>query len=139
MPTNITFSGWNEFRKKAQNLTSVVFEEIDGEVEDAAAMWEELAKRDAPYDHGRLRQNINKHQVSLMHYDVTSAILYSPYVEWGTGSRAVIPADLRTYAALWWTKKQHIGSRPHPFFFIQRPTVEKFLFDNVRKILTTEH
>lgn len=31
------------------------------------------------------------------------------------------------------------GSRPHPYFFIQVPTVEKFLFTNVSNILKTEH
>ena len=31
------------------------------------------------------------------------------------------------------------GIHPHPFFFIQVPLVEKQLFTNVQKILTTEH
>lgn len=139
MPNSIKLEGWKEFEAKLAHMPADLLEEVDGEMEDAAAYWEELAKRDAPTDKGILAPAITHHKVTDLQWEVTSPIEYSPYVEWGTGSRAIIPAGYEDYAAQWWTRKIHVGRYPHPFFFIQKPTVEKFLFDNVNKILQTAH
>jgi hypothetical protein len=43
---------------------------------------------------------------------------------------------------LWWPifiSIARFGVHAHPFFFIQVPLVEKQLFENVKRILTTEH
>lgn len=140
MPNAIVLSGWDEFKQKMNKLPAVVTDEIDGEVEDAIHYWEELAKRDAPVGDGHLRPNItSKTGPEKMEAELTSPVFYSAYVEWGTGARVSVPADLAAYAAQWWTHKVHVGIYPHPFFFVQLPLVEKFLFGNVKKILETEH
>lgn len=191
--TTVTFSGWGEFIKKAQNLPQVLFEEIDGECEDAAAQWEDLAKVAAPRDQGFIGQNITSKQLGLMHYDVTSGSEISAIMEWGTGHRAKVPSELTQYASQFrgkpdggtaaqaiknlkgWVRRKNIrfesagqyksgkkkgqnkalsyettahiifhfimlhGVRPHPFFFVQKPIVEKQFIANIQNILNTEH
>lgn len=141
MATSVSFQGWNEWRKKVKDLPAVLFDELDGEVEDAARMWEELAKNATTPNvkQNRLRPEINAKPVALMHYEVTSGADYSPYLEWGTGTRVSVPADLKGYALQFKGQKQVIGSRPYPFFFIHTPIIQKSLNDNIKRILTREH
>lgn len=139
MPTTITLTGFKEFEAKLKAMPKILQEEIGGEVRYSGEYWAGLAKRDAPVDNGILVGLIDAKHDKPLESEVTSSAYYSPYVEWGTGSRAKIPMDLVAYAAQWWTKKIHIGQYPHPFFFIQVPLVEKQLFEKVKKILTTEH
>lgn len=139
MPTSITLTGWKEFEDKLQNMPDTLKSEVDGEVWAAVNLWGELAKLAAPNNFGMLVKGIKTKKVEPMWAELTSNALYSPYMEWGTGSRAVIPADLLTYAAQWWTRKIHKGIRAYPFFFVQMPIVEKELFSRVDKILKTEH
>lgn len=44
---------------------------------------------------------------------------YGPYVEWGTGARFDRPreAEIRDYAAEWWTHKRWRGMRARPYLF----------------------
>lgn len=139
MPNRVTISGFKEFEEKLHTLAADVFAEADEEVLEGARHWEELAKRAAPVDNGRLRGSITSQKVALMHSECVSPISYSPYVEWGTGSRAIVPVDLESYASQWWTHKVHVGRYPHPYFFVQAPLVEKFVFGNVQRLLTTAH
>lgn len=141
MSSTITFTGWDAFIQKAQNLPQILFEEIDGECEDAAAYWEELSKNDAPKDTGRLYQNITKKQLGLMHYEVVDPIEYAAFREWGTGALVSVPSDLREYAITFkGAGIRQVNSRPHPYFFIQQPIVEKYLFENIKNnIIEREH
>jgi hypothetical protein len=138
MPTTVTITGFKEFEAKLKNLPKQLMDEIGGEVEDAGRYWVERAKQDCPVDKGFLRGAITSEYKDLQ-ATVTSPIEYSPYVEWGTGTRAVVPGDLAYYAGRWWTHKVHLGRHPHPFFFIQIPFVQKQLNGNVKKIMETEH
>jgi hypothetical protein len=163
MPAEVTFTGWKEFRDKIKTLPPRAFEELDGQCEDAAGMWVDLAQRAAPVDQNRLRANIGKKQESIMHWEVTSGSEVSAVMEWGTGSKVDVPADLQAYAAEFkgkpeggdfkqliinitaWAKRKGIpaeavgaiafsilrnGVRPHPYFFMQAPLVEKALLTN---------
>lgn len=141
MSATITFSGWGEFVSKAQNLPQIIFEEIDGECKDAANYWEELAKVAAPKDTGRLSQNITNKELGLMHYEVVDPIEYAAYREWGTGALVSVPSDLSDYAMLFkGAGIRQVNSRPQPYFFIQQPIVEKFLFENIKNnVIEREH
>lgn len=99
MPTTVTLTGWKEFEKKALTLPKVLFDEIDGETEDAARLWAAGAKRDAPKDQGFLANGITSRKIGLMQAETTSNADYSAYLEWGTKTRVQVPADLQTYAA----------------------------------------
>lgn len=137
----ITFTGWDAFINKAQNLPQILFDEIDGECEDAAAHWEQLAKNAAPKDTGRLYQNISYKQLGLMNYEVVDPIEYAAYREWGTGALVSVPSDLVDYAILFKGQGiRQVNSRPQPYFFIQQPIVEKFLFENIKNnVIEREH
>lgn len=166
---SITLTGWKEFADKAARLPKVLLREIDGECEDGARQWATLAKQDAPKDQGFLVGQISSLKVAQGHYETVSPAEYSAYVEWGTKTRVRVPAELQSYAAefrggkgqgnakrmifAWMNRvgvpkdKQWIvfysiitkGIRPHPYFFPQKPIVEKSLIQNLKAIINTEH
>jgi hypothetical protein len=139
--TSVKLSGFKEFEAKLATLDRVLFEEIDGECEFAAEEWKELAKlaTNPNIDTGRLHQSITAYRVSQMNYEVVSPMEYSAYLEWGTGTKVSVPADLIKYAIQFKGFKSVIGSRPYPFFFPQASIVRKNLFDKVKNILETTH
>lgn len=137
--TEVRFEGFEEFLKKLKVLPEALRDEADGEAMDAALMWVQLASGTAPKDKGFLSRNIREQQVAVMQWDVTSGARYSPYKEWGTGSRAVIPADLLEYASQWWTKRKHAGIHPHPYFFMHREKVQEHLTEGLKRLMETEH
>jgi HK97 gp10 family phage protein len=134
---SVTTVGFKEFRNKLNSLPKDIQEEVDGFVLDAAQQWEERAKLDAPVDKGFLRSGITSKFTGRMSAEVYSNEEYSPYVEWGTGTRVKVPADLQKYAIQFKGKKQTIGRYPHPYFFIQRPIIEKSLYGDIIKMLST--
>lgn len=132
---------------------------------DAAKTWEERAKLAAPHDQGRLRSEIRGDKTGPMRAEVVSPVDYSPYIEWGTKTRVSVPAELQAYAQQFRTKgsgdakrmiyawlarvgvpkdRQWIvfisiitkGIHPHPFFFVQKPIVEKQFLGDLRLILS---
>lgn len=137
MPNTITLTGWKEFEDKALNMGKLLEGEMDEAAMLAAKTWEQGAKRDAPKDFGRLAQRISSYKVSMGNWEVASPVFYSPYQEWGTGSNAVIPADLISYASQWWTHKIHKGIRPHVYFFVQKPIAEKQLLGDLEQMINT--
>jgi hypothetical protein len=98
MPANITLSGFKEFADKCNNLPAQLAEEIDGEVEDAARLWESGAINDAPVDQGFLKAGITKDKTDNGEWNITSNAEYSAFIEWGTKTRVNVPAELQAYA-----------------------------------------
>src|SRR5574338_63149 len=167
--SNVLLVGWKEFEQKANKMSTVLTQQIEGNVADAAAEWEELAKSSAPKDQGFLVQNITNARINSLNYEVVSPAAYSAYMEWGTKTQVSVPAEYTEYASLFqgqgisgnakemiyaWCQRVGIpkerwfwvfrsimqkGVKPHPFFFIQKPIVEEHLINNINNILTTEH
>ncbi len=167
MPNRIELKGFKEFDQKLKNLPKDLQEEVGFEVSDAGKNWEGLAKRSAPKDQGKLAQQIRSVDKGVMLTEIVANVDYAAYVEWGTKTKVRVPSDIADYAAQFrggrssgnakemiyaWMKRvgipaqaQYIvfisiivtGIRPHPYFFIQRPIVEKELFANIRRILNT--
>lgn len=135
---NVTTVGFKEFEKKLHSLPKEIQEEAGAYVLDAAQEWEERAKLDAPKDTHIMSGNITNKQTGELSAEVTSPVDYSPYVEWGTGTRVSVPSDLVSYAAQFKGTKKVVGRYPHPFFFIQKPFVEKSLLENLIKLVNTE-
>lgn len=136
---SVTTIGFKEFEAKLDKLPSDLRFEVDGEVRDASRLWVEGAILAAPRDKGYLSQNIpDPLKEAEMNYSVTSIARYSPYQEWGTGNYVSVPSELIQYALQFKGKKKVTGNKPHPFFFIQRPKVEKFLFDRLTVIVNRE-
>jgi len=137
--SSVNVIGLRELEAKINTLSTDVLEEVDIDVQDAAKLWEQLAKDSAPVDTDFLRGAIFGAPISFLNAEVVSPKFYSPYQEWGTGDNVSVPEDLVAYAIQFKGKKHIKGNIPHPFFFIHRPEVEAFLFDHITKILNTEH
>lgn len=150
-------------------MPDVLQEEFAGEVEFSAERWSELSQQAAPRDQGRLAQGIHSAKVNDLEWNVLSNAVYSPYLEFGTKSKTVIPAGLESYAAQFkgttgqkgareaiyaWMNRVGIpkerqwivfvsimrtGIRAHPFLFIQEPIIEKEFIEHLQNIVDTEH
>lgn len=167
MANLINLSGFKEFEDKLKALPDRV-QKLTGEIAGfAAATWEQGAKRDAPTDQGRLKNEIKAVKRDAVTFEVVCNSEQAPWMEWGTKSRVKVPADLQAYAAQFkgkgtgkdarrhifeWCKRKGIeerlwyiiyvsimrtGVRPHPFFFIQRPKAEKQFINDLKDILST--
>jgi Bacteriophage HK97-gp10, putative tail-component len=166
LPNAITISGFSEFAGKLKKLPESLQRQVDQVAGFAAATWEQGAKTDAPTDQGRLKNDISSAKIKLGNWQVTVNAEYAPYIEWGTKTRVKVPAGLSVYAAQFkgagdgkepkkfiyeWCKRKGIdpklryiiyrsiminGVNPHPFFFIQRPKVERQFIADLRQVLT---
>ena len=138
MSNGVNIIGFREFQAKLKALPNDLQTLADVYVQDAGMEWEQLAKRAAPVDKGFLRGAITSRKVGNMTAEVESGRLYSPYVEWGTGTRVSVPANLQTYAIQFKGQKKVIGRFPKPFFFIHKEPIKKELFAKLTKLLNTE-
>lgn len=68
------------------------------ELEDGAREIAEVAKKNAPANIGKLRQGIQFVRVNPLRFEVISNESYSGYVEFGTGQKVFIPADMKEVA-----------------------------------------
>lgn len=129
--------GFKEFASKLNGLPKDILDSVDGECQDAALLWVQLAQNSAAVDTGRMRGNITSREIAFLNYEVTSPILYSPYVEWGTITRVAVPSDLQAYALQFKGKgiRKTGGNFPQPFFFIHRVEVEGFLIKNAERVI----
>jgi hypothetical protein len=137
MANEIILTGWKEFQGKLNKLPKEVIEQADAIVEDHALDWEERAKVSAPVDKGFLRQGIRANKVSDMNWQVLSNVNYSPYREWGTGTKVRVPSELQRYAIQFKGKRSVIGSRPTPYFFIHKQPIEQSLINSLRQLVET--
>jgi len=167
MPNTITLTGWKEFENKLNKLPGELLEDFDEAAGFAVQEWDGLAKRAAPKDVGFLAGGISHKQNKPGEWEVVSAKEYSAYMEWGTRLKVRVPADLTAYASQFkgatgqtdakkfifaWAKRVGIpeegwwpvyisimrkGVNPHPFFFVQRPIVEKMFIEDLKQIINT--
>lgn len=163
----MTITGFKEFIDKVNKLPAELEKHFDEAAADAAGTWVERAKMDAPKDVGDLTGGISNKRVKIGDWEVVSAKEYSPYMEWGTRLKARIPAELSAYAAqfkgptgqkdakkfifawakriglpeeAWWPVYISImrtGVNPHPFFFVQKPIVERQFIADLKQIIET--
>lgn len=137
MPNTIVLTGFKEFEGKLANLPEKIRKEVGAEIYFAGKEWESLAKQSAPVDKGRLRNEIRAVKVSDIQVDVVVNIEYAPYVEWGTGGKVSVPADLKEYALQFKGTVKVVGIRPQPFFFIHKQAVTTRLIQNIQKVINS--
>lgn len=137
MSSGVNTIGFKEFQSKLKALPSEVKTISGAYVQDAGLKWEQLAKRSAPVDKGILRNNITSRKVTPMTVEITSGALYSPYVEWGTGTRVSVPSELQAYAIQFRGVKKVIGRYPKPYFFIHKEAVRNELYGKLNKLVNT--
>lgn len=119
-----------------------MLEEIDIETQDAAKIWEQLAKNFAPVDRGFLRGEIRGDKTAFLNAEVVSPKFYSPYQEFGTGESRKIPPELVEYALQFKKGRKTKGIPPYRgigYFFLHSDDVNEFWTKNINKILNTEH
>ena len=140
MSNVIRLEGFKELQGKLKRLPSDLKKTADAYVQLAAQDWEGRAKRAAPVQvgniGGNLQGNINSAKKGEMIAEVTSGAFYSPYVEWGTGTRVKVPAELQSYAIQFKGIKKVIGRYPKPFFFVQKPIIQKELIERLKKLIS---
>jgi hypothetical protein len=127
--------GFDKYREKLQSAPANMQRTVDAYVQDAALSWEQRAKRTAPVDFGRLKGGIVSSKTGQMAAEIVSGMKYSPYVEWGTGTRVSVPAELQSYAIQFKGVNKVVGRFPKPFFFIQKPIIQKELIAKIENYL----
>jgi HK97 gp10 family phage protein len=71
---------------------------INAETEAAAFEIEELAKKLAPKNFGKLAQSISKEKIKISNYKVTVNEFYGAFMEFGTGTKVNVPAEFADMA-----------------------------------------
>lgn len=105
----VNVQGISQFQKKLKDLPIKAQREIAGEIEDSAAKINAKQLRLVPVDEGGLKQGIGYKKVNPLSYELLSSKQYSPFREFGTKSRAKIPAELQDYAKQFNKRGPNIG------------------------------
>jgi hypothetical protein len=97
-PFTISIQGFNKLKNRIASSPAKLRKEIGGELKDSANRINAKQLRLLPVDEGGLKQGtIVKHTSDLEH-DLLSSKRYAPFMEFGTKSKAVIPAELQEFA-----------------------------------------
>ena len=76
------------------------------------------AKSLAPFKFGKLRQGIKAEQITPLTWDIVAHEIYSPYIEYGTGSKVSVPLGLEDYAMQFKGKGiRDVSIPPQPFLY----------------------
>jgi HK97 gp10 family phage protein len=94
----VSLSGMKQLEGKLDNLTTALKEDVGNEINASAIKIQNQAKRLAPVNLGQLRGSIDKDRINELTYSVEAKASYAPYVEFGTGPQASVPADFASYA-----------------------------------------
>lgn len=95
----MTISGLQEFGDKLTTFAQKFPDALNQIAGNAADEWAKAADRSAPRDQGRLGPHISSVNVTSGVWEVVSPEQYSPYMEWGTKSKASVPPELASYAS----------------------------------------
>lgn len=99
MSFTVNVVGLKELQEKLRNAQQAIVTEVGGELKAGADTMVGVAKTNAPEDQGILRNLISSKAIDKLHYEVSSGAAYSPFLEFGTRAKVVIPPGLEEYAA----------------------------------------
>lgn len=131
MSFGIDIKGLKELQAKIAKLPDDLKARVNGQIERGAQVFVSGAKRDAPKDFaggiglaGGISYATDKTRLAA---DISSAVFYSPYLEWGTIEHVSVPVELQAYAIQFKGKgiRKTGGIIPHPFFFKQLPLAKQ--------------
>lgn len=100
--------GINETLKELRKYGDKIEREINAETQAIAFQIENDAKTKAPKNFGKLAQSISNSKVKDSQYRITVNELYGAYMEFGTGTKVVVPNEFKEIANSF--KGQKIGS-----------------------------
>ena len=96
---SIEVRGLEKIQQKLGNLPHQIIDETDAIMASIGNEFVNRAVEDAPVDQGVLKNAITHEVLGEMKHRVVSGASWSAYIEFGTKSRAQIPADYASYAA----------------------------------------
>jgi len=91
----------NKLAKVDDDLTK----SIDGVMLSASNDMVRIAKRAAPFNFGQLHNSIGQERVSNMRYTIFATAFHAPFIEFGTGPKVSVPAELQDVAQAVKTRK----------------------------------
>jgi hypothetical protein len=90
--------GIGQFQKKMKDLPTHLQKQIAGEIEDSARKINGKQLRLVPVDEGGTKQATGFKKTKPLETELFSNKKYTPFMEFGTKSKAKIPAELQEYA-----------------------------------------
>lgn len=135
----IEVRGLKQLQDKFKRLPKEIQEDIAEELRTGAALIEQDAKTLAPRNKagngGTLVQSINSLGSGLS-WRVIAKAKYSPYVEFGTGSRVRVPSGVQSYAAQFkGSGRRKNNSLAQPFLFPALFKNKPLIYRNIREAL----
>ena len=133
----LDLKGFNEVMSNLEKMDDNLKKEVSATLERGAQLFVRNAKRDAPVDHGVLRNGISYFQEGPLSFTVSSNAKYSAYLEWGTIKRVSVPEELASYAIQFKGRgiRKNGGIFPHPFFFKQQGVVKQSIEQGIEALL----
>ena len=92
----------DQFRAKIESAKKSIQDEVSAELQASAMEFVALAKRSAANnggDRGTLQQSIDYRKKDAFNYQVFVGTFYAPFIEFGTKSKARVPAGLEDVAS----------------------------------------
>lgn len=97
---SLELQGYNKLVKKISTLPQRIQKEIDAEIGFSAENIRAKQMRLAPVDEGQIKQGLPPaKRVKILEWELSSTKFYSPYQEFGTKSKAQVPAELSEFAS----------------------------------------
>jgi HK97 gp10 family phage protein len=124
----------NAFYKYLKDLEGDVADYVRAEIEDSILAIETDAANDVPVDTGTLKNSIQSTPIKISKNEITGGVEvgaeYSPYVEFGTGTRVKVPSELSAFASQYkgdGIKEVNLPARPffYPAVYKQRQELPK--------------
>lgn len=130
--------GIREVISELQNFSKDIEKKINLEIESIAIQVEGDAKKMAPKNFGKLAQSISHSKVKDLVWKVTVNEVYGAFLEFGTGTKVVVPAEFADMAKTFKGNKQGTykqGLESIKVWCRSRGIDEKFAFVIFAKIL----
>ena len=140
MAKGYKLKGFENLQKKLEKLPAQVKQAVIEDIQDAVDNIERKAIQRVPVDLGVLRQSIGTEPKNGgLNYIIFVGAEYAPYVEFGRGTDAEIPAGLENYAKQFKGSKNTVNFPARPFlfnsYFEERDILIKTLKKSIAKYL----
>jgi HK97 gp10 family phage protein len=99
------FKGINDAISELRKLGKEAIAEIEEQTEISARNIEKYAKNSAPANLGKLGQSIRTEKINDTLYKIVADAPYAAYMEFGTGTKVVVPDELKSVASQFKGKK----------------------------------
>jgi hypothetical protein len=111
MAKGVTFDiqGLKGVQKKIKNLPATLQKQIGGELNATVRDINSKQLRKLPVDEGGLKQQTGFKKLDDLQWELFSGKHYAPFMEFGTKSKARIPAELKDFASQFNLKGPKIG------------------------------